>query len=95
MLCKYTNGKKTSKPNCNNFFVKSTLFVFFSFNSVSTTGLRAALKRASDIINKKYDSMYNIPTMDLIESVVNTSGGDVRSAILNLHFASLKGKIAK
>ncbi|XP_013145094.1 PREDICTED: cell cycle checkpoint protein RAD17 isoform X2 [Papilio polytes] len=61
------------------------------FNSVSTTGLRAALKRASDIINKKYDSMYNIPTMDLIESVVNTSGGDVRSAILNLHFASLKG----
>ncbi|XP_014367105.2 cell cycle checkpoint protein RAD17 [Papilio machaon] len=61
------------------------------FNSVSTTGLRAALKRTSDIISKKFDSMYNIPTTDLIESVLNTSGGDIRSAILNLHFASLKG----
>ncbi|CAH2232861.1 jg16621 [Pararge aegeria aegeria] len=61
------------------------------FNGVSATGLKAALKRASDIISKKYTSTYNIPTADIIESVVNTSGGDVRSAILNLHFASLKG----
>ncbi|XP_045772916.1 cell cycle checkpoint protein RAD17 [Maniola jurtina] len=61
------------------------------FNSVSATGLKAALKRASDIISKKFTSTYNIPTADVIESVVNTSGGDVRSAILNLHFACLKG----
>ncbi|XP_023936101.2 cell cycle checkpoint protein RAD17 isoform X2 [Bicyclus anynana] len=61
------------------------------FNSVSATGLKAALKRATEIITKKYTSTYNIPTADIIESVVNTSGGDVRSAILNLHFASLKG----
>ncbi|XP_072949162.1 cell cycle checkpoint protein RAD17-like isoform X2 [Epargyreus clarus] len=60
------------------------------FNSVSATGLKLALKRASDIISKKYTSMYNVPTNDLIESVVNSSGGDVRSAILNLHFACLK-----
>ncbi|XP_045447979.1 cell cycle checkpoint protein RAD17 [Melitaea cinxia] len=61
------------------------------FNSVSVTGLKAALKRAVDIISKKYTSTYNIPTADVIESVVNSSGGDIRSAILNLHFASLKG----
>lgn len=64
---------------------------FFRFNSVSVTGLKAALKRAVDIISKKYTSTYNIPTADVIESVVNSSGGDIRSAILNLHFASLKG----
>ncbi|XP_072949161.1 cell cycle checkpoint protein RAD17-like isoform X1 [Epargyreus clarus] len=64
------------------------------FNSVSATGLKLALKRASDIISKKYTSMYNVPTNDLIESVVNSSGGDVRSAILNLHFACLKGSNA-
>ncbi|CAH2048589.1 unnamed protein product, partial [Iphiclides podalirius] len=61
------------------------------FNSISTTGLKAALKRATDIISKKYSAIYNIPSTDIIESVVNTSAGDVRSAILNLHFASLKG----
>ncbi|CAH2096262.1 unnamed protein product [Euphydryas editha] len=61
------------------------------FNSVSATGLKAALKRAVDIISKKYTFTYNIPTADLIESIVNSSGGDIRSAILNLHFASLKG----
>lgn len=62
-----------------------------SFNSVSTTGLKAALKRATDIITKKYSNLYNIPPADVVESIVNTSGGDIRSAILNLHFASLKG----
>ncbi|XP_046965914.1 cell cycle checkpoint protein RAD17 [Vanessa cardui] len=63
------------------------------FNSVSVTGLKAALKRAADIISKKYNSTYNVPTVELIESVVNSSGGDIRSAILNLHFASLKGSV--
>ncbi|CAG4956078.1 unnamed protein product [Colias eurytheme] len=62
-----------------------------AFNAVSVTGLKAALKRAVDIISKKYLSMYNIPSASVVDSVVNSSGGDVRSAILNLHFASLKG----
>ncbi|CAK1556326.1 unnamed protein product [Leptosia nina] len=62
-----------------------------TFNSISTTGLKCALKRAVDIISKKFTSMYNIPSPALVDSVVNSSGGDVRSAILNLHFASLKG----
>ncbi|CAH0398386.1 unnamed protein product [Chilo suppressalis] len=61
------------------------------FNSVSVTGLRSALKRVSELISKKYISFYDIPTSDMIECVVNSSAGDIRSAVLNLHFACLKG----
>lgn len=58
------------------------------------TGLRSALKRVSEIISKKYTSVYNVPTADMIECVVNSSAGDVRSAVLNLHFACLRGNAA-
>ncbi|XP_013186926.1 cell cycle checkpoint protein RAD17 isoform X2 [Amyelois transitella] len=61
------------------------------FNSISMTGLKGALKRIAEIISKKHTAVYNIPTSDMIECVVNSSGGDVRSAVLNLHFACLKG----
>ncbi|XP_047503683.1 cell cycle checkpoint protein RAD17 [Pieris napi] len=61
------------------------------FNSISVTGLKSALKRTVDIISKKYTTMYNIPSPSVVDSVVHSSGGDVRSAILNLHFAALKG----
>lgn len=63
----------------------------FRLNAVSATGLKSALKRVAEIINKKHTSVYNSPTLDIIECVVNSSGGDVRSAVLNLHFACLKG----
>ncbi|XP_037971064.2 cell cycle checkpoint protein RAD17 [Plutella xylostella] len=62
-----------------------------SFNSVSPTGLKSALKRVSEIISKKYSSVYTTPGADLIDCVINSSAGDVRSAVLNLHFACLKG----
>lgn len=68
-----------------------TKFIDFRFNSVSITGLRSALKRVAEIISKKHTSVYNMPTTDMIECVVNSSAGDVRSAVLNLHFACLKG----
>ncbi|KAH9644821.1 hypothetical protein HF086_007909 [Spodoptera exigua] len=61
------------------------------FNSVAPTNLKAALKRVSNIISKKHTAVYNCPTADVIECVVNSSAGDVRSAVLNLHFACLKG----
>ncbi|XP_053609797.1 cell cycle checkpoint protein RAD17 [Plodia interpunctella] len=61
------------------------------FNGISMTGLKGALKRVAGIISKKHTAVYNIPTSDMIDCVVNSSGGDVRSAVLNLHFACLKG----
>ncbi|XP_068633370.1 cell cycle checkpoint protein RAD17 isoform X2 [Battus philenor] len=92
-ICSESN--MDSKNIALNIFTQSIKEQFhihhIAFNSISTTGLRAALKRASDIISKKYSATYNIPTTDIVESVVNTSAGDIRSAILNLHFACLQG----
>lgn len=34
---------------------------------------------------------YKLPTSDLIESIILTSQGDIRNAVINLHFASQKG----
>lgn len=67
-------------------------FHIFRFNSVAPTNLKSALKRVATIINQKHKSVYNTPTTDVIECVVNSSVGDVRSAVLNLHFACLKGE---
>lgn len=68
------------------------LTLSFSLNAVSATGLKTALKRVSEIISKKHTTMYNKPTAELIDCVVNSSAGDVRSAVMNLHFACLKGR---
>lgn len=62
-----------------------------TFNSVAPTSLKSALKRVATIITRKHTAIYNTPTTDLIDCVVNSSAGDVRSAVLNLHFACLKG----
>ncbi|CAG4982922.1 unnamed protein product [Parnassius apollo] len=92
-ICSETNtDNKNAAVNIFTTSLKEQFLIqHIVFNSVSVTGLRSALKRVSDIISKKYSTMYNIPTTDIIDSVVNSSAGDVRSAILNLHFASLKG----
>ncbi|KAL0883219.1 hypothetical protein ABMA27_016651 [Loxostege sticticalis] len=87
----HTEGRNTSislfTPSVKDQFQMHHIV----FNGVSMTGLRSALKRVSEIISKKYTSVYNVPTADMIECVVNSSAGDVRSAVLNLHFACLRG----
>ncbi|XP_073956878.1 rad17 checkpoint clamp loader component isoform X2 [Choristoneura fumiferana] len=84
-----------SKNTAANLFTPSVKEQFkihhIILNAVSATGLKAALKRVSEIISKKHTTMYNKPTAELIDCVVNSSAGDVRSAVLNLHFACLKG----
>ncbi|XP_022814003.1 cell cycle checkpoint protein RAD17 isoform X4 [Spodoptera litura] len=84
-----------NKNSASNIFTPSLKEQFkihhVSFNSVAPTNLRAALKRVASIISKKHTAVYNCPTADVIECVVNSSAGDVRSAVLNLHFACLKG----
>ncbi|CAH0585773.1 unnamed protein product [Chrysodeixis includens] len=85
-----------SKNSAANIFTPSLKEQFnihhISFNAVAPTNLKMALKRVAAIINKKHTAVYNSPSPDLIECVVNSSAGDVRSAVLNLHFACLKGK---
>ena len=49
------------------------------------------MKRVSGILNTKASHMLNV-TQDKIDEVLSNSIGDVRSALLNLIFTSLKGK---
>ncbi|KAJ8731394.1 hypothetical protein PYW07_004558 [Mythimna separata] len=84
-----------NKNSAANIFTPSLKEQFkihhITFNSVAPTNLKAALKRVDSIISRKHTAVYNCPTADVIECVVNSSAGDVRSAVLNLHFACLKG----
>lgn len=38
---------------------------------------------------------YTEPNKDVIDSIVLSSQGDIRNAVINLHFASQKGKFNK
>ncbi|GBP39295.1 Cell cycle checkpoint protein RAD17 [Eumeta japonica] len=93
LLDNYTSTKLVLIEDFPHIFLRtpSEFVNVLQFNAISQTGLRTALNRVSDIISKKFKTNYNKPTTEQIECVVNSSAGDVRSAILNLHFACLKG----
>lgn len=54
------------------------------------TGMQKALKNAQSIMSKE-NEVYKIISQDCIDSIANSSTGDIRNAIINLHFSSLKG----
>ncbi|XP_055326402.1 cell cycle checkpoint protein RAD17-like [Sitodiplosis mosellana] len=62
-----------------------------SFNPVADTMLKKGLKRICDIMGQNgFKKYYTEPSKDTIESIVLSSQGDIRSAVINLHFASQK-----
>ncbi|CAG9786694.1 unnamed protein product [Diatraea saccharalis] len=87
----HTDNKNTASSLFTPSLQEQFQITQIVFNCVSVTGLRSALKRVAELISKNHTSIYNTPTGDMIECVVNSSAGDVRSAVLNLHFACLKG----
>lgn len=61
------------------------------FNPVADTMLKKGLKRICDIMGQPGFKPYYIePSKDTIDSIVLSSQGDIRSAVINLHFASQK-----
>lgn len=53
---------------------------------------RKGLSRIASLMShKSMNAFYKLPTADLIESIILTSQGDIRNAVINLHFASQKG----
>ncbi|XP_011496745.1 PREDICTED: cell cycle checkpoint protein RAD17 [Ceratosolen solmsi marchali] len=62
---------------------------FININAVTQTALKNIMKRVSTILNTKVGYMLNI-TQNRIDEVLSNSIGDVRSALLNLIFYSLK-----
>ena len=64
-----------------------------AFNPVADTMLKKGLKRICDIMGQNgFKKYYTEPSKDTIESIVLSSQGDIRSAVINLHFASQKSK---
>lgn len=62
-----------------------------SFNAVADTMVKKGLKRVCSIMSQPgFQQYYTEPTQDTIDSIVLSSQGDVRSAVINLHFASQK-----
>lgn len=62
-----------------------------TFNPVSSTLLKKGLKRICGLMSQPgYSQYYRQPGQDVIESVILSAQGDIRSAVLNLHFASQK-----
>ncbi|XP_055634283.1 cell cycle checkpoint protein RAD17 [Toxorhynchites rutilus septentrionalis] len=62
-----------------------------SFNSVSGTLLKKAVKRlCSLLVSSDRAQQYRVPAQETIDSIILSSQGDLRNAMLNVHFASLK-----
>lgn len=62
-----------------------------SLNPIADTMLKKGLKRICDIMGQPgFKEYYDEPSKDLIESIVLSAQGDIRSAVINLHFASQK-----
>lgn len=64
-----------------------------AFNAVADTLLKNGLKRIQGIMSQTgFQKYYTEPNKEIIDSIVLTSQGDIRSAVINLHFASQKSK---
>ncbi|XP_062552169.1 cell cycle checkpoint protein RAD17-like [Armigeres subalbatus] len=62
-----------------------------TFNSVSATLMKKAMKRITSLmVGPEMTQHYRMPSQDMIDSIILSSQGDLRSATLNVHFASLK-----
>ncbi|XP_055842875.1 cell cycle checkpoint protein RAD17 [Episyrphus balteatus] len=63
-----------------------------SFNPVSTTLMKKALKRICTLMGgESFRKLYRVPSVDLVDSIGMAAQGDMRNALINLHFGSLKG----
>lgn len=66
-----------------------------AFNPVADTMLKKGLKRICDIMGQPgFKTYYTEPNKETIDSIVLSSQGDIRSAVINLHFSSQKSTIA-
>lgn len=61
------------------------------FNPIAETMLKKGLKRICNIMTQPgFKIYYTEPNKEIIDSIVQSSQGDIRSAVINLHFASQK-----
>lgn len=65
---------------------------FFSINACTPTSLKNIMKRVSTILNSKASEVLRV-TQSIVDEVLSNNISDVRSALLNIIFSSLKGSL--
>lgn len=74
------------------YYLNFNDIVHSSINAATPTALKNVMKRVSLILNNKASHMLHV-TQNKIDEVLSNTIGDVRSALLNLIFLSLKGTL--
>lgn len=65
-----------------------------TFNQIAKTLMKKGLNRICTKMSQPgYSNYYKSPTTEVLESVMLAAQGDIRSAVINLHFATQKSKI--
>ncbi|KAH8310318.1 hypothetical protein KR044_000744, partial [Drosophila immigrans] len=63
-----------------------------SFNAVAATIMQRSMKRFGTLMQQEqHKALYKLPTQNVMDSIVVCAQGDIRNALINLHFGSLKG----
>ncbi|XP_044730023.1 cell cycle checkpoint protein RAD17 [Chrysoperla carnea] len=79
-------GKDLFPQNIRDLYRIETI----SYNSIAPTAMKAAMKKAIVIMNKDSSDSYKTVPQDCVDSVIYSSNGDIRNALINLLFAALK-----
>ena len=66
-----------------------------SFNAIATTLMQKAMKRFCSLVLQMDDAIYKTPSAEVVDSIVVSAQGDIRNALMNFHFSSLKGEFQK
>ena len=65
-----------------------------SFNGIASTLMQKAMKRfCALMVQENVNALYKVPSHEVVESIVISAQGDIRNALINLHFSSLKGDL--
>lgn len=69
-------------------------YAHISFNAIASTYMQKAMKTFVTRLKSNkmaLQSMYTIPSEEVQSSIVVSAHGDIRNALINLHFACLNG----
>ncbi|XP_060645500.1 cell cycle checkpoint protein RAD17 [Drosophila nasuta] len=62
------------------------------FNAIAATIMQRSMKRFGTLMQQEqHKALYKLPTQNVMDSIVVCAQGDIRNALINLHFGSLKG----
>ena len=91
-----TDAKSRSLNISYNLFTdqlkQKFLINHISFNAVASTIMQKAMKRFCSLMRSpSYKDVYKSPSPNIVDSIIVSAQGDIRNALINLHFSSLIG----